>query len=468
MTARISAIELCFSQLIMTSLSSRAELLRTALCVALAAMAACVAARAQQPVDADSALARTRERLLADLERMPHYTCVQTITRQYYETKPVAASCARIIADHGKNSEALKLRGWDRLRLEVAIVDGNNVYSWVGAARFQGDTLGLLAGRGPLSSGDFGPVLYLLFNRATITFKEEDVSGNKRLLAYSYDVPLARSSYKVHSKDGLAVTAYSGTFLLDPVGADIVSLTVQTAELPEGVPDCQFITGVDYTRTEIHDRVVLIPRQTSLVAIDRNGGEVRNLTTYASCREYASKSRMLPDAMAAPAATTAGAPAPQPAPDPVPAGVHFRARIITPIDSDTSAAGDPIEAVLLSPMRSKDHEWAPARARLHGRLLALEQHITRQKSFRVLVQFESIEIDGQSVPLRAEPDLSALSGLSTAGGPFRTEISVFSNNPARDNSGFISRQQHLHLDKFDWSWTTLPASAREEKSGDAR
>lgn len=448
----------------MTLLSSTAEWLRHGCCLVLAVVAACAVATGQQPLDADSALQRTRERLLADLERMPRYTCVQTIQRQYYVTKPEAQSCAALVADREKNFDRLKFRGWDRLRLEVAIVDGSNVYSWVGAPRFEGDTLGQLAGRGPLSSGDFGPLLYLLFTRAVITFQGEDLTGKKRLLAYSYDVPLDRSSYKVPSKDGLAVTPYGGTFLLDPVAADIVSLTLQTAELPEGNPDCQDITKVDYGRTQIHDRVVLIPHETNLVTIGRDGGEIHSLTSYASCREFAGKSRILPESTAAPEAPSATA-APAPAPALVPGGLHFRARIITTIDADTSAAGDPIEAVLLSPIRSKDREWAPAKARLHGHVVALEQRVLPQKYFRVSVQFESIDVNGVSVPLRSAPDVSTFSGMRTAGGIYRTEISVFSNNPWRETSGFILRQQHLHLENLDWNWTTLPASSKPEEKG---
>src|SRR5215472_15583891 len=87
----------------MTLLSSTAELLRRRGCLALAVIAACAVASGQQSPDADSALGRTRERVLADLERMPRYTCVQTITRQYYVRKSKAPSCAALIADHGKS-----------------------------------------------------------------------------------------------------------------------------------------------------------------------------------------------------------------------------------------------------------------------------------------------------------------------------------------------------------------------------
>jgi hypothetical protein len=204
------------------------------------------------------------------------------------------------------------------------------------------------------------------------------------------------------------------------------------------------------------------------VRIGRNGDEVHNLTTYASCREYASKSRMLPESTGAPAATSSPT-VPATVTAPVPAGLHFRARIITPIDSETSAAGDPVEAVLLSPILSNDREWAPASARLHGHVAALEQRISHQKSFVVSVQFESIDLNGVSVPLRAAPDSSVLSGLRTAGGFYRTEISAFSNNdPASENRSFISRQKHLHLEKLDWNWTTLPTSSKQEEKGGAR
>jgi hypothetical protein len=59
-----------------------------------------------------------------------------------------------------------------------------------------------------------------------------------------------------------------------------------------------------------------------------------------------------------------------------------------------------VEAVLRSPIRDKNNaELAPAGARLHARLVGMEQHSGFY--FRISLQFESIELKGVAVPLRA-------------------------------------------------------------------
>ena len=176
---------------------------------------------AQQPKDAESALRRTRDRVLADLERMPRYTCVQTITRRYYRPRSESASCARRIATHERRTGRPALLGWDRLRLEVALVNGKPVYSWVAAPSFESDTLEEFAGRGPLSSGDFGGFLPTILGGASITFKSEEHLGQRRVLAYSYDVPVKSSGYRVRSGGFWTPTAYRGTLRLDPATNDI-------------------------------------------------------------------------------------------------------------------------------------------------------------------------------------------------------------------------------------------------------
>lgn len=426
---------------------------------------------AQAP-DAESTLQRTRERLLADLDRLPRYTCVQTIVRRYYRPQSEAGSCSGLMAAHEKRKGESGLRGWDRLRLEVAIVDGDNVYSWVGAPRFESGTLEKLAGRGPLSSGDFGPFLHSIFTRATVTFKGEEPDGSHRLLAYSYDVPAERSRYMVKTDSGWAATAYRGEFVLDAAANDIVSLTVRTAELPESNPDCQAISAVDYGRTQIHDRPVLVPRATRLVTIDRQGSETHSVTEYASCREYASKTRMLFDTPSAGDAASSPTSSPPPSSslsEPAsatpffPAGLRFHGRIVSLIDSGTAAAGDAIEVVLRSPIRDKNNlELAPAGARLHGRLLGVEERTTPLDVLRLLIQFESIDLHGRTVPLRATPESSVMVGISV----FRAPVSVAPEDDSPDVTALVFRKPHVRLQKFDWDWTTLAASG-EEPAGNA-
>jgi len=428
--------------------------------VAIFILASVLASAGQQAANPTDILLRARERLLADMARMPRYTCVQTITRKYYQAPAHfrQPSCARLITQHQARRHELSLSGWDRLRLEVALVEGSNAFAWVGAPKFTDDTLEQLAGRGPLGSGDFGTFLTEILLRARLTFQREEVTDGKRLLEYAYEMPLGKSEYKVKTKDDWVVTAYSGTLVLDPETTDIVDLTVRTAELPEETAACQAISEVAYGRISIHEHMVLIPRETRLRAIDRPGSESLNVTSFANCREYTSTVRMLFDDSPIETATTPVA-APQPL-QPVPAGIHFKTRIITPIDSNTAAAGDPIEAVLRSPLRGKKNSvLAPVGARLHGRLRRFEQASAPVDHFEVVVQLESVEIGDRRVPLLATSDPPRPRTPSES----RSSRAIWrDHDPWNSAIFYYSREPHLRLKELDSEWITVSADEIEE------
>jgi hypothetical protein len=127
-------------------------------------------------------------------------------------------------------------------------------------------------------------------------------------------------------------------------------------------------------------------------------------TSYSNCREYSSTVKMIfggETLSAAPGSPPASKPTADP-PTPLPAGLRFNAHITTPLDADTAAAGDPIEAVLAAPMRDKKKPViAPAGTLLHGRLRIVRSWNDPFDSLQIGVQFESIEIGGRKVPLSA-------------------------------------------------------------------
>jgi hypothetical protein len=166
------------------------------------------------------------------------------------------------------------------------------------------------------------------------------------------------------------------------------------------------------------------------------------VTSYESCREYASKSRVL--AFAPTETTTAATPPPAVAtalsPD-----LHFQCRIVTPIDSDTAAAGDPVEAFLRSPIHDrKNHLSIPAGALLHGRLIRMERRSGLFSSFRVAVQWQSITVEAREVALHASPEILNRYGSVTVGW----------DDDSPDARFFVIREDHLRLRQLDWSWTT--------------
>ena len=119
------------------------------------------------------------------------------------------------------------------------------------------------------------------------------------------------------------------------------------------------------------------------------------------------------------------------------------------IDSETAAAGDPIEVVLRSPIRGKNNvPLAPAGARLHARLVGLEH---RFDAFRVSLQFESIDLKSGSVPLRAMPDTSTAVGVSVFSLPVIVSSDLLSPSVTR----LFVRKQRLRLERFEWGWITL-------------
>ncbi len=412
----------------------------------------------QQVPDPNGALQQTKERLLADLDRMPRYTCVQTITRTYYDAREGfrGSSCSALIAKTRKHKPAAF--AWDRLRLEVAWANGTNVFSWVGAPRFANNNLEKLAGEGPLGSGDFGVFLREILLRTTLDFKREQVINGKRLFEYSYDMPVEKSTYQVRASDGWTRVAYHGNLLIDPEAADLAELTVEIPKMPSRSAACEATNELTYGRTSIHDRLVLIPRETRLDILNTAGTESQSQATFANCREYTATSRLILDDSQSTSATQVETPPAEPTP--LPAGLHFDARITTLIDSDTAAAGDPVDAVLRSPMHGKNKTViAPAGARIHGRLTKIRWQSTPISGLEIAVQFDSIEIDGRNIPFSATlnaPHPKVLTGtfVSSSSITLKQDDFVFGGT-------FHFSREHLKLTHLDAQWIT--SAPTEEK-----
>jgi hypothetical protein len=270
-------------------------------------------------------------------------------------------------------------------------------------------------------------------------------------LQYTYQMPLNRSSYHIKGDKGWIVTGYSGTLLLDPADSDVVTLRIRSDELPENKAVCQASSEIDYARVAIHDRSVLIPRETRLGIIDPKGTETLSTTEYSKCREYASKTRLL---FEAPQDHPVGSAQNSTVTAQLPAGLHFAGRIVTPLDSETAAAGDPVEVVLQKPMRDANHVLiAAAGTLLHARLKRVEQWVAGYT--QITLEFETMELNGTTVPLRARADVAPLA---------RSRSILVSYDPeSLDTTSISFRGDRLRFQQFDWGWTTLPLDPRDDK-----
>lgn len=416
-------------------------------------------------------LLRVRSRLLADMSRQPRYTCLQDIRRRLYRSNSrEAKSCAEIIAGRTERSHDLPLTSWDHLQLDVAIADNHEIHSWPGAPRFAEDEIRELVGNGgPFGSGDFAAFVDGVFGGlAQVKFVNSRTVKGRRLLEYAFDVSQNASNYGIANGGTTTPTAYAGTFLLDPKTADLVELTVRTAELPVDAPACQAISRIEYERLDIHGHGVLVPHETELRVVYRDGGETSGLTSYSSCREYNGRAVLRLDTTEDPENTAPHLKEPNALAtpmNPLPMDLAFDCRIVTAIDSETPA-GHPIEALLLSQLRGKDGAiLAPLGARIEGRLVHLGEHKGKRDYFEVGVRLDSIEVNGAKLPLYA--NFARQSEPPTAGSASGNHEAQFSDllTLPRNIGVFFFTGKHLQVRQWDSAWlTTFPESSKQSQA----
>ena len=427
--------------------------------VACALLAMATLAQAQPTASPEDLYQRARQRVIDDIKRLPNFTCVQTITRRVYG--PAAhkrpPKCADILRDRETPNHRLPLVTWDRLRLDVAIADKHEVYSWVGASRFDESDIRQLVGGGQTVMGDFGSLLLSIFDdHTTMRFLGERKVRERRLFEYSYETSVQSSDYRVRVGPEQFNTAYEGSVFLDPNTADAVRVTARSAELPELTGYCQATRELDYSRLRIGAGDAIIPREASSWAVGRDGVAMVSSSDYSACREYIGESSLRFDETASSSRpVSSGATGEATIPPAIPPGLPFACTIVTPIDSDSAATGDPLEAVLRSSLTDASGKLlATAGARLHGRLMAFIGHpasTASRASYQIGVQFRSIELDGKRVPLAA----------TLVNAPQSKKVSTLPK-PRSTVGTFVFYEKKLHLTSLDSKWvtatpTTVPA-----------
>jgi hypothetical protein len=344
--------------------------------VIFAAIAGLAAATEPDPVDV---LKRLTTQVLASGRRVPNYTCVETVTRKYYQTAAaqIPRSCEVALAQrvHPTLDRVLALHMTDRLRLDVTLTKHGEVYSWVGASRFESG-IERVVSNGPIGSGAFGAFLESIFagDAKAFIFRHELERNGRRLFEYTFRVRLEDSHYKVKLVDGensWAVTAYDGTFDADPETGNLVQLRVETATLPEAAGSCNSTTTLDYAIGRIGEADFLLPKEAVQRWVQPDGGEIENHTTFANCREYRGESTVSYDGEAPADVAVSGIRVK--GETHVPEGLPLVFELTTPIDSETAAAGDRFIGRLTEPLRDSHGKALAAKgAPVQGRILRVE------------------------------------------------------------------------------------------------
>jgi len=393
-------------------------------------------------VDPTALLRQAHAKILENIQRLPKYTCVQTVRRYRFQAVPAVhvAGCVQAQDSTGAKIQPRLVETWsDRFKLDVTVSEGEEIFSWVGAHRFQSGDVQKIVGGGMAGTGDFGPFLISIFGGTVSKYEylgPEDEQG-RTFAVYRYRVTLADSHYQVKTgprPEDSTTMAYEGKFWIDIKNAELTRMTIEVPNPPQDSRACRLETAIDYRRARIGGSEFLLPRLTVLKLWAVEGPRLENRIEYSACREFQSESVFRAD----PGLPAGAVEAPK-APVVIPPGITIKIALRSKIDSENSFAGDAIEGGLLH----KIGKAVPRGAIVHGRIVRLEQDFDPAHYVVLGLKFDSVEVNGREVPL-------TLMAVSHPGliGPVSLD--------AREGTGmFMFKTDRLVLDhRFVSEWTT--------------
>ncbi len=434
-------------------------------------LALCALACAQTPQETGLAperllLVRIKVAMESNLEELPNYTCSLTVERSI------------------RRAQNQRFQLMDALRLEVALVNGKELYSWPGEKEFRDEDLTDMIDQGAISTGAFALHARSVFlsNTAEFTYVgEEDLDG-RRAVRYDFRIPQYRSGYRIRIGTASGIAGEHGSFWADPDSLDLLRLTVVAEDIPTNVPILGAEETLDYARAPIGSSIFLLPKASEMTITDFKGNVSRNRTSFANCRQYTGESEITfgeaPSTTPAPAAPTpapaAGetATAPQVRNIELPPGIFLETELVNPIDLRKAAIGDEVE-MLVRKRAMRKGVVVPKGARLLGRISRLVHRRSQSGAYIVLgLRFPSVDFPGASAPFHA--NLARAENFQAFGSEdnqslrhaFRSrwDVQSFSDEP-EDGEGvfYVSANAGQLRRGFVLSWYTIEAPTSRNK-----
>ena len=335
-------------------------------------------------------LAEVREKMFDLLANQPNYTCLETVER----TRQAPGGGSQVD---------------DTLRLEVALVEGKEMFAWPGAKQFEDKDIRELVSTGMFGNGNYAIYARMLFSGSGPDFEyrgESTVQGTK-LARYDFRVHVSRSGYHLSVSGREAVTGFHGSIYLDPAKVDLRRLEVVADDIPAELGLTSTEDRVDYARVLIGEDEFLLPVESALQMASKDSIS-RNRVRFSGCRKFTGESSLifddpdLVDATAAPAITEIS----------LPGDVLMTLEIASDLRLDRAAVGDSVTAILRSDVKRGKETLVKKGATVKGRIILLD----RSASFYTLgLVFQELEWKGGHAVVRARFD--GLGGLSFAGRP---------------------------------------------------
>ena len=305
-------------------------------------------------------LARIRRKMAENIVRLPNYTCRQTIERAVREP------------------HSARFRINDVLRLEVAFLEGREMFAWPGSTKFEDKQIGEMVGAGVIGTGDFGMHARVVFLSAdpTFTFDGESQGTGRPQVKFGFHVTQEKSRFLIRSGERSAIVAYHGFFTADANTSDVLLFRVEADNIPRTLHAVQARDTIEYAPVRIGESDFLLPKSSEILLYDMDGRISRNRTRFDACRQYAGQSSIhFGDSVESPTDATAR----PPEVESLPPGIELHVRLETNIEPGVTAIGDPISAELVKEVRGP--VMIPKGAAITGRVTRVKATAARNVPF---------------------------------------------------------------------------------------
>ncbi len=322
------------------------------------------------------ALATIKQKLLDDVRRAPDYTCSELIERK----SRTAGS---------KSYDLL-----DRVRVEVSYVSGKELFAWRGGDPIAADELPRLV-LGTVSNGDFAMHPRVLLTNSRVQFSEPAEANDPSSRRFHFRVPASSSDWQLSVGGRDTQTAYHGFLDVVKDSGRLARIELMADALPAALGYTSIVKRLEYADVRIGNSAALLPSSSELVTVAADGQEIHSETHFADFRNPSP-----------PVAPSAGAGSE------LPDEINIELTLETPVDSDTSAVGDPIAARVHQTIKKKKDVVVPKGALLYGRISVLEM----VQGFRIVdFVFTHFDVDGRIVDLRNRSNMLELEDRYTMG-----------------------------------------------------
>jgi hypothetical protein len=376
-----------------------------------AVLALCPALSPAQP-NPQALFNKIRERVASSMRDAHSYTCVETIGRSWYMQKyPIRPVCD---VERLTEPQNLLLYKRDRLRLDVGIVQGQEVFSWHGESRFKTSKIDELVTDGPIASGTFFSLLSSIFvaGHGRYFYRGLRRQGAMTEAVFTFQMSRAASRFTLDPRGKAVFIRYQGTFTANANSGELTSLQVTTDDMLQLIHVCRLEMTAAYPQQN-SQRLFNAPSSVELDVFNQNGDIIRTSTEYHNCHQFTGDAIIhFETGYNASAVSPASVPTRE-----LPPGLTVKVQLTTAVNLASAWAGDPIEGELAATITGKDGVvLVPKGAKITGRLLNCAHLLQPRDYWTVDLQFNRIHAPAADYRVLLQAKSRPLASLFASGG----------------------------------------------------